>query len=222
MTSMRNQTRNVSLAYQVFERLENDILSGKYHRGEVLTELQLCTDLGVSRTPVREAIHRLEAEHIIEATDRGMVVLGITQEDVEAIYAIRECIEWMAAAACAVKATDEQIEALKEVVDLQEFYTAKQEAERVRQLDSEFHELIYRFSGSTVYYDTLLPLHKKIQKVRKASCENPKRAMNASAEHRLLYEAIAAHDPEAAKAAMSRHIHNARAHMQTLNHNFDD
>ena len=213
---MERSLKPVSLASQVFDRLENDILGGKYPKGTVLTELQLCTDLGVSRTPVREALKRLEQEHIIEGTDRGMVVVSITPEDVQAIYAIRENIEWMAAVACAENATDEQIADLKNVIDLQEYYTERGDAERVRQLDNEFHAMIYRYSGSSVYYDTLTPLHKKIQKVRKASFENPERAMAASKEHKVLYDAIARHDTEAAKAAMTQHIHNARAHMRTL------
>lgn len=214
--------RPTSLAAQVFERLESDILGGKYPKGTVLTELQLCTDLGVSRTPVREAMTRLEQEHIIESTEKGMVVVSITADDVEKIYAIRECIEWMAAAACAERATDEEIAELKEIIDLQEFYTGKGEAERVRQLDNEFHERIYRFSGSSVLYDTLLPLHKKIQKVRKASFEDPSRAMEASAEHRSLFQAIASHNAEGAREAMSRHISLARAHMQTLGNQYEN
>lgn len=213
--------RPTSLAAQVFEKLENDILSGKYGRGTVLTELQLCTDLGVSRTPVREALTRLEQEHIIESTDKGLVVISITAEDVEKIYAIREQIEWMAAEGCAVHATDDQINELREVVELQEFYVSKGDAERVRQLDNEFHARIYRFSGSSVLYDTLTPLHKKIQKMRKASYEDPDRAMKASGEHRKMYEAIAAHDAAAAKAAMQEHITNARAHMKTLTFQYE-
>ena len=63
--------RTVSLADQVFERLENDILSGKYQRGEIITELQLCSELGVSRTPVREALRRLFQEHLIEDSPKG-------------------------------------------------------------------------------------------------------------------------------------------------------
>ena len=58
--------KTISLADQVFERLEADILSGKYQRGEVITELRLCAELGVSRTPVREALRRLLQEHLIE------------------------------------------------------------------------------------------------------------------------------------------------------------
>lgn len=70
--------KTVSLADQVFEHLETDILSGKYQRGEVLTESKLSLELGVSRTPIREALRRLEQEHIIEESGKGAVVLGIT------------------------------------------------------------------------------------------------------------------------------------------------
>ena len=66
--------KSVSLADQVFERLESDILTGKYQRGEILTEMKLCQELGVSRTPVREALRRLEQEHIIEECAKGMLV----------------------------------------------------------------------------------------------------------------------------------------------------
>lgn len=208
--------KSISLAAQVFDRLENEILSGKYPRGTVLSELTLCADLGVSRTPVREALSRLQQEHIIEMTDRGLVVVSITIEDVETIYAIRAAIEWMAAAACARKITQEQIADLKEIIDLQEFYTVRGEAERVRQLDNDFHERIYRYCGSTVLFDTLLPLHKKIQKYRRASLEKHDRAVQAAAEHSALYRAIAAHDPDLAAQSMKQHIENARQHMRMM------
>ena len=90
--------RPTSLADQIFERLENDILSGVYPKGTVLTELALCEELGVSRTPVREVLKRLEQEHIVEDCGRGMLVLSITARDAEIIYEIREKIEGMAAA----------------------------------------------------------------------------------------------------------------------------
>ena len=90
--------KTISLAEQVFERLENDILIGKYQRGEILTELKLVTDLGVSRTPVREALHRLEQEHIIEITPKGILILGVTEQDLKDIFAIRLRIEGLASA----------------------------------------------------------------------------------------------------------------------------
>ena len=87
--------KTVSLADQVFEHLETDILSGKYQKGEVLTEMKLTAELGVSRTPVREALRRLQAEHIIEESAKGMVVMGISKQDLEDIFEIRAHLEGM-------------------------------------------------------------------------------------------------------------------------------
>ena len=103
--------KTISLAEQVFEHLENNILTGKYQRGEVLTEQILVTDLGVSRTPVREALHRLEQEHIIEITSKGILILGVTEQDLEDIFAIRMRIEGLASYSAAQKMTPEQLAA---------------------------------------------------------------------------------------------------------------
>ena len=93
--------KNISLADQVFERLEADVLSGKYERGQVLTEMALCADMGVSRTPIREAAHRLAQEHLVELTSKGITVLGVTDKDLSDIYDIRMRLEGMAAALAA-------------------------------------------------------------------------------------------------------------------------
>ena len=205
--------KHVSLADQVFERLEADILGGKYARGEVLTEMKLCADLGVSRTPVREATHRLAQEHIVEITAKGITVLGVTDKDLTEIYDIRMRLEGMAASLAARNASDEQIAEMKETLELQEFYCGKKDAERIRLMDSTFHDLIYAAAGSVVLYDTLLPLHKKTQKFRKASVENHSRAAASLSEHRAIFLAVAAHDEAAAEAAMSVHVQNAKNHI---------
>ena len=197
--------KSVSLADQVYERLEKDILSGKYTRGTILTELRLCEDLGVSRTPVREALRMLEQEHIVESCPKGVTVLSITVEDADAIYGIRERIEGMAAAGCARNITDEQIRALSDVLSLQEFYAARHDSEKVQEMDSAFHEMIYRFSGSSILSNTLFPLHNKIQKFRKNAVEYPHRANESIAEHRRILEAIASRDPDAADQAITEH-----------------
>ena len=205
--------KTISLADQVFERLEHEILSGVYQRGETLTELRLCTDLGVSRTPVREALRRLEQEHIIEISGKGIVVLGVTEQDLHDIYDIRREIEGDAAAKTAERITDEELEELRGVIELQEFYVSKKDAEHIRRLDSQFHQLIYRFTGSAVYYDTLMPLHKKVQKHRKKSVENNSRAVSSLEEHRKIFDAVAARDPQNARRAMIAHVENARNHI---------
>lgn len=202
--------KNISLAEQVFDRLETDILSGKYRQGEVLTELKLVGDLGVSRTPIREALRRLEQEHIIEITPRGILVIGVSRKDLKDILDIRIRIEGLAAAYAAKYITDEQLEELRETVELQEFYVPKHDADRINGMDSKFHQLIYRFSGSAQLYDTLMPLHKKLHKYRKASVENEVRSEYSSQEHRAIFEAIAAHDAELAEQRMMAHIANAR------------
>ena len=199
-----------SLADQVFDRLERDILTGTYPRGTVLTETRLCEELGVSRTPIREALRRLEQEHIIESHGKGLRVLGITPVDAEYIYEIRARIEGLAAAACARHITDEQIGEMGDIVDLQQFYADKQDSEKVKYYDSLFHEAVYRYSGSTVLYDTLVPLHRKIQKFRKASVESGGRAHASTGEHRKVFEAIAARDAAGAEAAMLEHISHAQ------------
>ena len=201
--------KSVSLADQVFDQLEADILSGKYARGTMFTEMKLCEELGVSRTPVREALKRLEQEHIIESSGKGMIVLGITDNDARVLFAVRESVEGLAVAACAANIGDEQITDLKDNLELQEFYLSKRDSEKIKELDSEFHRKIYEASGSVVYSDTLLPVINKLQKVRKASLENEARAEKSIEEHKAILEAISAHDEKAAEAAMRRHAKNA-------------
>lgn len=206
--------RTVSLADQVFEHLEQDILSGKYQRGEILTENKLSTELGVSRTPIREALRRLSQEHLIEETGKGSVVIGITERDLEDIYLIRKKLEGLAAEAAALNHTSEQLEKLKEAVDLQEFYMQKHDSYQIKQMDNRFHNLVYTSSGSAVFYDVLVPLHKKVQKYRRASVENNSRAEASVSEHRAIYNAIAAGDAKLASELSIQHVNNAYMHIK--------
>ena len=206
--------KTVSLADQVFDHLETDILSGKYQRGEILTEAKLCAELGVSRTPIREALRRLEQEHIIEDTGKGSIVIGISEKDLEDIFLIRENIECLAAGAAAQNCTADQLSELEKTLELQEFYLTKMDSDQIKSMDNRFHSLIYKASGGITFYDTLEPLHKKIQKYRKAAVSNKSRAAASVEEHRKIFEAIAAHDIEAAKRLTTEHIKNAHNHIK--------
>ena len=205
--------KTVSLADQVFERLESDILSGKYAKGDVLTELKLSETLGVSRTPVREALRRLLDEHLIEEGSKGYVVRGVGKNDLIDIYNIRMKIEGMAAVYAANNITEEQAAELIETVDLQDFYANKKDPHKIREMDSRFHELLYRASGSTVLFDTLMPLHKKVQKFRKISVQSNSRANRSVVEHRTILEAVLAHDGDRAGLLMIEHVENALQHI---------
>jgi DNA-binding GntR family transcriptional regulator len=203
-----------SLSEQIFLRLEEDIINGTYPRGATFSENSLVEKLGVSRTPIREAIHRLQEEHLIDITSKGITILGVTNEDLLDIYEIRVRIEGLAAAFCAVRASDEDLEELTEAIGLQEYYVNLHDADHIKSFDSTFHEVIYRLSGSAVLRDILIPLHKKVQRFRKVSVESDSRASESLIEHKAIYEAIMAHDPVRAEEAMLRHVKNAKAHIQ--------
>ena len=109
--------------------------------------------------------------------------------------------------------TDEQLSIVREALEFQEFYLDKNDPDRIKSMDSRFHETIYKMSGSTVLYDVLEPLHKKILKYRKASVSNTSRAANSVAEHRAIYEALAVRDSELAAQLITEHLNNAYNHI---------
>ncbi len=199
------EIRNYSLSDQVFEKLENDILSGKYPHGTILTETGLSAELGVSRTPIREALGRLVQARLICDVGKGVKVLGVTKDDLIDIMEIRVRLDGLAAARCAERITDEQLAEIKQTLDLQEFHLQKGNSESIKAMDSQFHALIYRYSGSAVLSDTLTPLHNRVQRYRRAALENTSRASDSFEEHKQIYMAIAARDSRLAEQRMTEH-----------------
>ena len=208
-----NQFKTTSLADQIFEKLENDIIQGVYPRGEILTELKLVDQLGVSRTPIRDALRRLEQERLIEDTGKGSRVVGITEEDLEDIMNIRQRIEGLAAYYAAKNMTPEGLAELTHIVDLQDFYYDKGDAEQLRQVDEQFHDLICYLSKRTVIMDTLIPLHRKTRRYRRISMEDWSRTVNTRKEHKAIFDAMASGDADLAESLMAKHIENAKKHM---------
>lgn len=205
--------KSTSLADQVFDKLENDIIQGVYPKGEVLTELKLVEQLGVSRTPIRDALRRLEQERLIADTGKGSLVLGITDDDLLDIMNIRERIEGLVAYYAAKNITPEGIQELKHLTDLQDFYFSKRDAEHLRQVDDAFHDAICRLSNRTVISDTLTPLHRKTRRYRRLAMEDWDRTTQTTKEHYAIYQAIVAGDADLAKKLMKEHILHAKAHM---------
>ena len=206
---MEYEYKTVSLADQVFDRLEADILGGKYQRGEILTELRLCAELGVSRTPVREALRRISQEHLIEETPKGTMVLGITRKDFEDMCAIRIRIEGLAVRGFIANLTEDGLRELREAIEFQEFYLSKSDADHLRIMDGRFHDTVYSRCGSMILNDTLSPLHKKVQKFRRQSMQERSRAVKSVEEHRAIYEAIAERDADKAEKLMVEHVEHA-------------
>ena len=209
---MRNY-KSTSLADQVFDKLENDIIQGIYKRGELLTELKLVEQLGVSRTPIREALRRLEQERLIEDTGKGCRVLGITEEDLQDIMNIRQRIEGLAAYYAAKNITPDGLKELTHIVDLQEFYFSKRDKEHLREVDDQFHDLICALSDRSVVADTLTPLMRKTRRYRRIAIDNWERTTSTMNEHRAIFEAIASGNAEQAEQLTTQHIIRAKEHM---------
>ena len=213
------ERKSISIADQIFEQLERDILSGKYARGELLTELRLSEELGVSRTPIREAIRRLEQEHILEEAGRGVTVVGISKQDMIDMYEIRIRVEGLAAEWAALRITEEELGRMRDTLELQRYYTEKpggKYSDQIKNLDSQFHEQVYRACGSRPLTDTLLSLHKKMTKFRMASVSKHSRALQSVEEHEEILAALAARDAEKAGAAMTAQVQNARDRMLAM------
>ena len=203
----------VSLADQIYEQLENDIITGVYPRGEVLTEMRLVEQLGVSRTPIREALRRLEQERLIKDTGKGSVVLGITLEDLIDIMNIRQRVEGLAAYYATKNMTPEGLDKLRQLNDLQDFYYTRKDAARQSQMDDLFHDAIYEMSQRTIIRDTLQPLHRKTMRYRKISLEDPTRLGLSIQEHKDIFNAMAAGNAELAEELTVQHILHAKNNM---------
>lgn len=205
--------RNISLADQVFEKLENDIVLGVYPIGEVLTELKIAEQLGVSRTPIREAFRRLEQESLIKDIGKGSVVLGITEENLIDIMDIRILLEPLSSYYAAKNITPEGIKELENILDLQEFYSAKQDVEHLREEDEVFHDAICRLSCRTVISETLIPLHRKTRRYRRISIEDNTRRTSSLEEHKKIFSAIASGDADLASELTAQHVKRAKKNM---------
>lgn len=202
--------KSPSLEEMVYSRLEEEILMGELCEGDSLTEITLSKRLGVSRTPIRGALHRLAEEGLVEiAPNRGAKVLGINVEDLVDIYKIRERLEGLASSLASKRISKEELDELSEAVDLAQFYISRNDTEHIKELDTVFHSIIYKASGSRFLERTLSELHKKIKAYRKRSLTVPGRLEKSEAEHREILEAIKAGNSERADELTSLHIRHA-------------
>ena len=196
-----------SLHGRVFNRLREDIISGKYKENEELRENTIASELGVSRTPVREAIKQLELEGLVNVIpNRGAYVTGISEKDIRDIYVIRSYLEGLCARWACEKQTDELADRLSEVVDLTEFYIEKENTDQILELDDRFHELLYQASGSRRLYGLLKDFHHYVKPIRLQSLSNIERAKESNAEHRAIVEAFRRGDEEEAERLAHEHI----------------
>ena len=212
---MEKKTHSANLTAGVYQKIRKGILNGTWAPGQSLTELMLSQLLQVSRTPVREALHQLELEGLIELRpNRGAVVIGINTSDIEDIYEIRTLLEERVAQRACLRAEAQDIETLREIVDLTEFYVERGSYDKITEMDDRYHQYLYSLSGSRMFQKTLADLHTYVEPVRERSIREPGRAVAMLAEHRAIVEAMAAHNTEEAGRLMTLHITRAGEHME--------
>ena len=210
-------TASSSLEERVYQALEEEILSGRLQRGEQLREIAIAERLKVSRTPVRGALHRLAEDGLVTlSANKGATVVGITDADIEDIYAIRMRLEGLAAKLAAERMSEAEREELRSCYELSEFYMAKKNDARCGELDSEFHSIIFKASGSRHLCKILSDLHKNIKAYRRLSLSVPERAEKSIMEHRDILEAILSGNADEAERKSSLHIRNALLNFKGL------
>ena len=200
-------TDKYSLRGRVFNRIREDILSGKYKQNEELKENTIGLELGVSRTPVREALRQLELEGLVNIIpNKGAYVTGISEKDIHDIYVIRSYLEGLCAKWACENIQEDQLQQLEEIVYLAEFHSMKKHYEQIVEFDNKFHELIYEASGSKILKHVLSDFHHYVQRVRKITLSNPERAEKSNIEHQAILEAIRSRDSVLAETLAHEHI----------------
>ena len=208
---------NYSLGSRVFHKIREGILSGKYAANEELKEKNIGDELGVSRTPVREALRQLELEGLVSIIpNKGAYVVGLSKKDIRDIYEMRSLLEGLCAKWAAVNVTEEQLNELEENIFLSEFHAGKQNWEQMVELDNRFHEILYLASGSKELRHVLSDYHQYVQRVRKITLAEAKRVQESTEEHKVIVEALKKHDPEKAEEAATIHIRNTVSNMDKI------
>ena len=207
-----------SLRGKVFNTIREAILEGSYKPGDVLRESTIAAELGVSRTPVREAIRQLELEGLVQSIpNKETVVAGITQEDVEDIYLIRSRLEGLAARKAAERITEQDLQEMEEILALTSFYVEKNEVNQLKELDHKFHDIIYNATHSKTLNHMLSDFHSYIQQARKTSISTPGRPKEVLREHEGIYEALKARNGELAEKLVEKHIQNVEHNLHINN-----
>ena len=196
-----------SLRGKAFNRLREDILAGRYKEMEELKEVVIGKELGVSRTPVREALRQLELEGLVTIIpNKGAYVTGISDKDIKDIFAIRSYLEGLCAAWACENITEEELSEMEETVFLTDFHIGKGHFEQVVELDDKFHKLLYNACGSRILSRLLADYHHYAKKVRTSNLSTEERARHSLLEHKKIVEAIRAKDEESARSYAYEHI----------------
>lgn len=214
---MPSASNDVSRADSVYSRLLQAINRGELTPGQRVRELEIAQWLGVSRTPVREALHRLESEDVIAKSEHGLIVPLMDDTQIEALYFMREVLEGAAAALAARHASDAQIEVLERLLD-DEAALPESDSAMHAEINKQFHAAIYRAAHNRYVLRSLQSMQDAIQRLQTTTFSWPGRPAKALREHRAIMRAITKRDPGAAEQAARAHMREALRYRMLLRH----
>ena len=195
----------------VFQTLRQAILSGKLQPGERLMEIHLANQLGVSRTPVREAIRKLELEGLVMTIPRrGAVVADITKSDLEDVLEVRSALEELAVTKACLTITAEQLEQLREAAELFVTCTRKNDLIASAQADAAFHEIISKATGNRRLIQILNNLREQIYRYRLENLKDKSSYPDLIRQHQMICDALEERSVEKACTAVRLHIEKQR------------
>jgi GntR family transcriptional regulator, rspAB operon transcriptional repressor len=207
VTSLAPRARRGPARAHVYGALRDAIVSVALEPGRQLSENELAALLGVSRTPIREALQRLREERLVEVVPQlGTFVTRISDEAVADAQFVREALECAAIRETAVRASDDDVAALDAIVARQEETQAKSDFDRFYELDEELHQTLCDLSGRGIAWSLSQRAKGHLNRVRRLSLPEPGYLSEMIAEHRSVVAAVAAHDPDEAERALRHHL----------------
>lgn len=198
------------LSSDLLQKIRIDILAERLMPGTKITEQSLGEKYGVSRTPVREALRHLSSEGLVEMIpNRGAFVIGLSSDDVKDLFILRQLNEIQAIKWAIERRTEEEMEAIEESFDFMVFYTERQDTKHMRAINSGFHQLIASASHNKLLIDNLKRTQEYLKYNAKVKPYKEETLEAILEEHRAIFNAFKANDPEAGAEAMKRHVENS-------------
>lgn len=196
-----------SLGEHVFERLKQAIVDGEMEAGSRITENQIAGAMKISRTPVREAIHKLDRTGFLERLPSGgFTVVKLTREGIEEVFGIRSVLESYAASLAAIKHEEDELKPLEDKLKEYRSCLEKGELDALNEINTEFHDTLYALSRSTRLIKMIGDLKDQIARFRQILLEDEKMAKISDRDHNRMLEAIKKRDPDKVEKLVKEHI----------------
>ena len=211
-SSGKPRKNGISVREKTYDYLKSNILSGRFVPGERLAEEHLAEELRISRTPVREALHKLEQEGLIEPLEsRGFCVPHDSPEEIEDLFDIRTVLEGYTLKIICERITDMQIEKLQEMIDKAEDALRRKRIDEVFQWNTQFHDTLHSLvADKRRFHSLIVNMRKYVLRYRKDTLQNLGAGKRAIDGHRQILLSLKLKDPELCERVMRIHIRQSK------------